>query len=179
MPEIEIRPAVFIDLPVLATMDHSIETGHVWQMDRMIDNGHISINFREVRLPRTVRVEYPNPFVWEDKNILEDPGLLVAEMDGQQVGYIYIKPAQQPFTAWVRDLAVRPDLRRKGIGSALILSAQEWALRRNLRRLVIEMQSKNFPAIQMVLKLGCDFCGYNDHYYTNQDIALFFASFLR
>jgi len=179
MPEIEIRPAVFIDLPMLATMDHSLETAYVWQMDRMIDNGHISINFREVRLPRAVRLEYPNPFVWENKGILDDPGLLVAEMDGQQVGYIYIKQSQLPNTAWVKDLAVRADLRRKGIGSALVLAAQDWAVHRNLRRLVIEMQSKNYPAIQMAIKLGCDFCGYNDHYYSNQDIALFFACYLR
>ena len=38
-----------------------------------------------------------------------------------------------------------------------------------------EMQSKNYPGISMANKLGYEFCGYSDRYYTNQDIALFFA----
>ena len=179
MPEIEIRAAVFIDLPVLATLDHSVETGYVWQMDRLIDNGHVMVNFRELRLPRKVRVEYPNPGIWENPGILDQPGLLVAEMKGQSVGYVHVKSTQLPSTAWVKDLAVREDVRRKGIGTALVLAAQEWALKHSLRRMVLEMQSKNFPSIQMALKLGYEFSGYNDHYYANQDIALFFACFLR
>ncbi len=179
MPEIEIRPAVFIDLPVLANLDHSVETAYVWQMDRLIDNGHVTVNFRELRLPRKVRVEYPNPSIWENPDILDQPGLLVAESQGHTIGYIHVKPTALPSTAWVKDLAVREDLRRKGIGTALVLAAQEWALHHNLRRMVLEMQSKNFPAIQMAIKLGYEFSGYNDHYYANQDIALFFACFVR
>jgi RimJ/RimL family protein N-acetyltransferase len=41
------------------------------------------------------------------------------------------------------------------------------------------MQSKNHPAIQLAHKLGFEFCGYNDHYFSNQDIALFFSRPLR
>jgi GNAT superfamily N-acetyltransferase len=76
-------------------------------------------------------------------------------------------------------LVVVPSARRKGIASALILAAQDWARRRNDRRMILELQSKNTPAIRMALKLGFEFCGYNDHYYLNQDIALFFTQFLR
>lgn len=179
MPEIEIRPAVFLDLPMLATLDHSVETAYVWQMDRLLDQGHVMVNFRELRLPRKVRVEYPNPSIWENPGILDVPGLLVAEMNDAPAGYVHVKLTQLPNTAWVQDLAVREDVRRQGIGSALVLAAQEWALQHNMRRMVLEMQSKNFPAIQMALKLGYEFSGYNDHYYANQDIALFFACFLR
>jgi ribosomal protein S18 acetylase RimI-like enzyme len=45
--------------------------------------------------------------------------------------------------------------------------------------MVLEMQPKNYPAIQLAQKLGFDFCGYNDRYYANRDIALFFAKGLR
>ena len=77
------------------------------------------------------------------------------------------------------DIAVSPMARRKGIASALILAAEDWAKKKNIRRMILEMQSKNTPAIRMALKLGFEFCGYNDHYYSNQDIALFFAQFIR
>jgi len=37
------------------------------------------------------------------------------------------------------------------------------------------MTSKNYAAIRLSQKLGFEFCGYNDHYYLTQDIALFFG----
>jgi hypothetical protein len=36
------------------------------------------------------------------------------------------------------------------------------------------MQSKNHPAMMLAQKYGYEFCGYNDRYYSNQDIALVF-----
>jgi hypothetical protein len=39
----------------------------------------------------------------------------------------------------------------------------------------MEMTTKNNPAICMARKLGYEFCGYNDHYYETQDIALYFG----
>ena len=49
----------------------------------------------------------------------------------------------------------------------------------NLRRLIVETQTKNYPAIQFLLKRGLVFCGYNDLFYPNQDIAIFFGQNLR
>jgi ribosomal protein S18 acetylase RimI-like enzyme len=76
-------------------------------------------------------------------------------------------------------LVVIRRLRRQGIGSALILAAQEWGMQHDTRRLVLEMQPKNYPAIQMAHKLGFELCGYNDRYYANNDIALFFGKSIR
>jgi ribosomal protein S18 acetylase RimI-like enzyme len=59
------------------------------------------------------------------------------------------------------------------------MAAEDWAKNRGNTRVLVEMQSKNTPAIHMVLQLGYQFCGYNDHYYANQDIAIFFAQYLR
>jgi ribosomal-protein-alanine N-acetyltransferase len=77
------------------------------------------------------------------------------------------------------DLAVTRRTRRQGIGSALILAGQEWARHKRCHRMVLEMQPKNYPAICLVQKLGYDLCGYNDHYFPNRDIALFFSKALR
>jgi ribosomal protein S18 acetylase RimI-like enzyme len=77
--------------------------------------------------------------------------------------------------AWITDLVVSPESRRQGVASTLLLAAQEWGSTRGHRRLFLEMQSKNYPAIRMAQKHGYEFCGYNDHYYLTQDVALFFA----
>jgi ribosomal protein S18 acetylase RimI-like enzyme len=79
----------------------------------------------------------------------------------------------------IKDIVVDFPLRRQGIGTALILAAQNWAIQRNNRKLMFEMPSKNFPAIKLAFKLGFEFSGYNDSYYPNKDIALFFSRFLK
>jgi RimJ/RimL family protein N-acetyltransferase len=43
----------------------------------------------------------------------------------------------------------------------------------------MEMQSKNVAAIRLAQKSGFEFCGYNDQYYLNKDVALFFAKVLK
>jgi ribosomal protein S18 acetylase RimI-like enzyme len=179
MPEIEIRPATEDDIPALVAIDHSYSSNYVWQVDLNQDEGQIEVNFREIRLPRKINVDYPRQSSllindWENRS-----GLLVSVLKNSVVGYISISENMSPTSAWVTDLVVAPSARRNGIASALILAAEDWARRRNDRRMILELQSKNTPAIRMALKLGFEFCGYNDHYYLNQDIALFFTQFLR
>ncbi len=185
MPEIKIRPAIDTDIPVLAALDHNYTSDFVWQMEIRRDEtglseaSQIQVGFREVRLPRSVLVEYPRPFQrllidWKERH-----GLLVALLEAEPVGYVSMMLGIAPLTAWVTDIIVKRRLRRQGIGSALLLAAQEWGNQQECRTLVLEMQSKNYPAIKLAEKLGFDFCGYNDRYFVNRDIAIFFGRSLR
>jgi len=179
MPEIEIRPAGVSDYNALLEIDPSYQTAYVWQMDRFIEKGAINIHFRETRLPRPVRVDYPNSPEKVVADFAQKGSILAAWMERAPVGYIQVQENPSTSTAWVHNLVVLEELREKGIGSALTLAGQNWAVQRNLRRMVFEMQSKNYPMIQLANKLGYEFSGYNDHYYENRDIALFFSIFLR
>ena len=179
MPEIEIRPAIDTDIPSLVAIDHNYSSEFVWQMEIQAEEKHIGINFREIRLPRSVRVEYPRPARMLATDWMQRSGLLVATLEGEVVGYVSLMLENAPITACVTDLAVVRRMRRQGIGSALVLAAQEWAEHHTMRRIVLEMQPKNYPALKMAQKLGFDFCGYNDRYYANHDIGLFFAKSLR
>jgi ribosomal protein S18 acetylase RimI-like enzyme len=179
MPQIEIRSFTSADVPEMQEIEHDYQTGQVWQMERIFDEGQVMITFREIRLPRSVKVDYPRSFKLLSEEPDKEAAILIASSDGVPVGYIRLREQRTPSSAWITDLVVKKDMRRKGIGTALILAAQEWASARNIHRIVMEMQSKNYPAIQMALKLGYQFSGYNDHYYPNQDIALFFARYLR
>jgi hypothetical protein len=106
MPEIEIRPAEITDFNNLVQIDHSYQTPYVWQMDRFLEKGAINIHFRETRLPRPVRVDYPNPPDKLASDFSLKGGVLVAVLDGVQVGYIQIKENPSTSTAWVHNLAV-------------------------------------------------------------------------
>ncbi len=180
MPEIEIRPAGVNDLPYLIKIEHAYQSLYVWQMDRALEDGPIIINFRQTRLPRPVRVEYSGSHpLLNQENWPRYQAVLLAVMARTPVGYIGLSDQFAPKTLWVTDCVVREDVRRQGIGTALVLAAQEWGAEHGFRRAILEMQSKNHPAIQMASKLGYEFCGYNDHYFANQDIALFFSRAIR
>ncbi len=179
MPEIAIRPAVIADIPQLIALDHNYTSDTVWQMEVQQDEGQINVSFRQIRLPRSARVEYPRAPSLLNENWQNRSSLLVALLAGEAIGYISLMQDTAPLTTWTTDLVVMRRVRRNGIGSALVLAAQEWAKAHGSTRLVLEMQPKNYPAICLAQKLGFDFCGYSDRYYANHDIALFFAKPLR
>jgi len=179
MPEIEIRPAISSDMPFLIALDHNYVSDFTWQMEVKSEESRIGVNFRQIRLPRSIRVEYPRPLTSLADEWKKLDGILVATFEDQIIAYISLRLNLAPFTTWVSDLIVTRRLRRQGIGSALVLAAEEWGLHRECRRILLEMQSKNYPALQLAHKLGFDFCGYHDHYYANNDMALFFAKTLR
>ncbi len=179
MPEIEIRPAIATDIHQLMVLEHNYSTNFVWQMEFRQEEKEVSVTFREVRLPRSTQVIYPRDHQTLADNWTKRDGLLVVEMESDIVGYISLTQNPLLQTTWATDLVVKRQLRRQGIGSALVISAEEWAANNKSRRLILEMQPKNYPAIQLAKKLGFELCGYNDHYFANHDIALFFSKWLR
>jgi ribosomal protein S18 acetylase RimI-like enzyme len=180
MPEIEIRPTLAEDIPFLIKIDHNYISDHVWQIELENTSREIKalMNFRQVRLPRPTKVEYPK----SPKALLEDwdsrSDILVARYQQKCVGYISLSLEKLPNTTWVTDLVVDEFFRRKGIGTALVLSALDWAYQFETSSLVLEMQPKNFPAIQFAIKLGFELNGFYNNYYANNDIGLFFRKAL-
>jgi GNAT superfamily N-acetyltransferase len=171
----EIRPASASDISRLVALDHSCLSNYVWQLELRREAGQSIANFREVRLPRSIKVSYPrNPLSLADEWMRRDV-VLVAVHDGTPIGYICAIAEHASAVAWVTDLVVSPQQRRKGAASALVTAVQAWALERGARRLILEMQSKNQAYIRLAQKFGYEFCGYNDQYYLTQDVALFFG----
>lgn len=175
MTEVQIRPAVATDMTVLMAIDHACQTDYVWQMDVHHEEGQLGAIFREIRLPHPVSVPYPRAISALADSWNRRAGMLVAMIGGQVIGYIRMNDLVLPHTAWLTDIIVSPRFRRQGVGTALILAAQSWAVDRKNNRALMEMTTKNNPAICMARKLGYEFCGYNDHYYETQDIALYFG----
>lgn len=174
-----IRLATEQDIPACAALDHSYTTENVWQMEAREQSDGMRVSFRRVRLPRTLHGTYPRPRseltrCWERGDVF-----LVAQHGDAIAGYLHLILEEDGNSGWVRDLAVAPAQRRRGIGTALLQAAASWLRGRSVGQLLLEMTTKNYPAICLARKLGFSFCGFNDRYYTNQDIALFFAKSLR
>lgn len=179
MPQVQVRPATTADLALVTAIDHSYSTDYVWQMESHEENGAVSVTFRSVRLPRSVRASPPR-----DVRALVDAWnsrvcFLVAEEGGRIKGYLNLTLASVPATGWIADLGVERRFRRVGVGTVLLASALQWARANGLQRVVLETQSKNYPAICFAQKHGLVYCGYNDRYYPNQDVALFFGANLK
>ncbi len=179
MPEIEIRPALTTDLDALLQLETHYETSHVWQMDSTNDESQVSACFRLARLPRSVKVDYPRPPAMMTHTWLEKGIILAAYHQDKPVGYVRVSENVAPGTIWITDLVVKESMRRKGIAKALVLAIEDWGARRRVKSVSLEMQSKNFPAIQLAKKLGFEFSGYLDHYYPNDDIAIIFTRNVR
>lgn len=178
MGEISVRPARNADLPRLMGMDHGCESEYVWQLDLQREPGQHAAAFREVRLPRPVRLTYPrDPYALADE-WKRHADMLVAASDNTALGYVRLTMRDADQCAWITDLAVTIESRRHGVGVALVQAAQDWARERGARRLILEASSKNQPAIRLGLKLGFEICGYNDQYYANGDVAIFLGKSL-
>ena len=178
MTETQIRPTIASDLPRLMGMDHSILSDYVWQLELRKDSGQINALFREVRLPRSISLSYPyNPFSLADEWTRKS-AIFTALAGNDAIGYLALMERPSSLV-WISDLVISPEWRRQGAAGELVRAAEEWSLNRGHRRLFLETQSKNYPAIRFAQKHGYEFCGYNDHYYLTQDIALFFARALK
>jgi GNAT superfamily N-acetyltransferase len=175
----EIRPARPRDLRYCGMLDHSYVTDRVWQMDIREENGVVTSVFREAHLPREIRVEYPrqNDHLmagWQRRD-----GFFVAEEESELCGYVALTAQPEHNIAWVGDLVVDRNMRRRGVGTLLLQAAAQWGRDEGLDRRVIEVPTKNYPAIRFCQSRGLSFCGYSDRYWPNQDIALFFGESLR
>lgn len=175
MNNLTIRAAISSDIPRLASLDHHYSTDHVWQMGYQAGQGEIAISFREVRLPRPMRVEYPR-----DPSRLADEwsgklSVRMAELSEEPVGYTCLVEGPAAGSVWVTDLVVDLRHRRQGVATGLLGEARDWARERGQGRLFLEMQTKNHAAVSLARKLGLVFAGYSDRYFPDQDIALFFV----
>jgi putative acetyltransferase len=79
-------------------------------------------------------------------------GTLVAEADGDVVGSIHIDPSRHGFAEV--GMAVARDWRGRGVGSALLAAAIDWASERGLHKLCLSVFPHNEAAKALYRKFG-------------------------
>jgi ribosomal protein S18 acetylase RimI-like enzyme len=171
-----VRKANLKDLNSCVLVDSSYVTDYVWQVrtqERPYEE--MVVTLQTVKLPRSVRAKPPRDTDYLVQDWQRDECFLVADEEGEIRGYLDMTVQPWHSTGWINDLAVVRQHRRQGIGTELLRTAFHWAREHDLRAIMLETQTKNYPAICLCRKHGFIFCGFNDHYYTNQDIAIFFV----
>ncbi len=171
-----VRMAELVDLNLCFELDGSYTTDYVWQMQAHENERTIEVRFDTVRLPRPMRVAYPR----QPEELLpnwrqEECFLVAADTSGQPVAFLDMTAQRWHNVGWIRNLIVHRKYRRQGVATALFHAARYWAVDNNLEKITLETQTKNYPAIRFAQKHGFSYCGYNDRYYSNGDIAVFFS----
>ncbi|HAA84950.1 MAG TPA: N-acetyltransferase [Kosmotogaceae bacterium] len=118
--------------------------------------------------------EFDKPFVrrFEERLIEDyktDPRIFAAFVDDEEAGLALIgRLWEGSYRVW--DFYVWQEHKRRGIGRALMKQIEDTARSENSRRIVLETQSSNYPAISFYLSCGFQLCGFDTSCYSNQDI---------
>src|SRR5262249_26783239 len=157
------------------------ETEFVWQMNIEERTGQWTITFNKQRLPRTLEATYSSD---EHRLRLALPRehcflVAVAKDTPDILGYMTMRQEPVYGVAWIQDVVVSYPYRRRRIGTRLVNIARQWAQEHDLVQIISENNTQNYPGIAFCQQLGFKFCGFNDQYFPNQDIAVFFSQSLR
>jgi RimJ/RimL family protein N-acetyltransferase len=100
-----------------------------------------------------------------------DAALVVAELDGILAGRLSISRDPHPSSAHVADLGlmVASAFRRRGVGTALLVAAEEWAHSARVTKLELHVFPYNEPAIALYVKHGYEREGYRRRHYRRPD----------
>jgi RimJ/RimL family protein N-acetyltransferase len=150
-----IRPAEPSDAPALVALLQSVGSEpEGW----LLNDANLRSVAAERRYVRSVR-RHP------------DATLLVAEVDGEIVGRLSLARDPHPSSAHVADfgITVAAQHRRRGIGTALLAAADEWARDAGIHKLELHVFPHNEAAIGLYEKRGYVREGYRTAHYRLPD----------
>lgn len=71
--------------------------------------------------------------------------------------------------AHITNLAVRKDMRRRGLGQKMLQALMDSAIEKGLTRMTLEVRESNITAQQLYVKMGFVHSGIRPHYYEDND----------
>ncbi|HVX06461.1 ribosomal protein S18-alanine N-acetyltransferase [Humibacter sp.] len=95
---------------------------------------------------------------------------LVAERDGEVVGYSGLRAVVSAADADIQTIAVAPEARRLGLGRALMNEMIAEATRLGAREIFLEVRADNPDAQRLYSTLGFEPLGVRPHYYQPDDV---------
>lgn len=197
------RPGSSVDVDACLNLSHSCDSAHVWQMTlNATDPTHsIQVGFRVEKLPRTITITHPTdarllyddpdtgrlfvvarPYVPPQPIVPIDPESPDAPLSlppppprPPLIGYVVAHYDEIGSLAWLDDVCVDEPYRRQGIAAQLVDGVRVWAKEQGATRLLTAIPTKHAPMIALCQRLGMTFCGYNDQFFPNHDIAVLFS----
>ena len=124
---------------------------------------------------RIEKASFPQPWPYDAfLRFLDEPGFLVAIENGLILGYIVADAGQGFGTAigHVKDLAVHPDHRGRGIGTRLLDAGLLRLRRQSVNRVKLEVRASNQPALDLYERFGFEAHHTIPRYYDDGEDAL-------
>ena len=172
----EIRAATTTDLERLIEIDGTIESARYLHLERGGEG--LATTWRLEERPLRAKLVDSNT-VDDDRrfslrqvlsDIEEGVGLAVEiEDELAALAVAQVDPAANVLR--VIDVRVDYDLRRQGIGSALLYQLMAAARERGLRAVAARTSTNNLPAGQFFAKLGFELAGMDTHLLSNHDLV--------
>jgi GNAT superfamily N-acetyltransferase len=183
LANILVRDGLEADITACLALEHTVETDTVWQIQAHHEEyrNEWEITLRMERLPRTIELHNPPDETRLRAAFQPDHCFIVAvNRDTQTViGYLTMLHDRIRNIGQIEDILVTRPMRRRDVGKRLINAARQWAKEHDITRLTLHTHTKNVPAINFCQRIGFQFCGFNDRFLPNQDIAVFFSQSIR
>ena len=176
---LHIRRPILHDLAACANLDGSYVTHRVWQMQLRPESNSIEVDFHLIHLPRPLTVSD----TIADDNLLKywqrGDGMFVAKLDNITVGYMHVIPDQATRVCTINRHVVAPDYRRRRIGENLLHRAIQWGREHRMLGMRLGLSTKNYPGFEFYQAHGFIFTGFDERFYSDQEITLYFARSIR
>lgn len=172
----DIRPLTASDLDRLTEIDSTVDSMQYLHVERGGEGLAIgfSIEPRPLRTKLIDRNAVSEDLRFVLKQVvmgIEDGMALAAEHEDMLVALMLAQVDLEHDTLRILDVRVDYDLRRQGLGSALLYKAIEEARNRELRAVCASTRANNLPAAQFFNKLGFDLAGLDTHFDSNHDLV--------
>lgn len=159
---------------MLAGFDASYSTERIYR----VSVPDMEVDIREEKLPARLYKTYE--LKETEESVADADGTVLAEIDGEIAGFAAFKYHDWNKRAEIKGIYVLPAFKGRGIGTALVNNGIEYAKTKGARRLWLETQNINYPAIRFYMKSGFRFCGFDTSLYEpaavmHGEIALYFC----
>src|SRR5256885_13510511 len=172
----QIRPVIPADLDGLREIDGTVESADYLHLEQSGEG--MSIGWKLEKRPLREKLIESNPLSDEThfaaKQIATgaDEGLaLLAEHEELPVGLMIAQPRYDQRTLEVVDLRIDYEHRRQGLATAIIYQAINLARERELRAVMVQTRTNNFPASQFLVKSAFDLAGLDTRRHSNHDVV--------
>jgi ribosomal protein S18 acetylase RimI-like enzyme len=179
MAEIEIGAATLDELTQIAQMDLSFESDHVWKTQMLEGMDSFESSFQRIQLPKPIRVSFQAYSSVNLETLIRQRVILSIRYDEKVIGYVRLEQDETVNRLIIKTGGVMPEYRNKGVGTVLLERICEIARQNKIRSLVCMVQAKNDPTIHFLLARGFVFCGYQEFFFRNMEIGLFFSKNIR
>lgn len=104
---------------------------------------------------------------YQNELLRDDSKALVAETDGEIVGFAVSRLITPVSEGEILNIAVRQQFQKQGTGRLLLREVTDYLKSKQIRSVWLEVRKTNFTAQNFYLRNGFTFCGERKNFYTN------------